>query len=82
MAEKRDRKAELVIHATQFLAKLSSLLQQLQIKYGFDVVHVSVIPIFRKIVSGDYLPGTSFDPLSADLVTYPSRSPPRLIAIL
>jgi hypothetical protein len=82
MAEKRDRKAELVINATQFLAKLSSPLQQLQIKYGFDVVHVSVIPIFRKIISGDYIPGTSFDPLSADLVTYPSRGPPRLIAIL
>ena len=82
MAQQRDRKNELVIHATQFLAKLSSPLQQLQIKYGFDVVHVSAEPIFRKIISDDYIPETSFDPLSADLLTYPSRGPPCLIAIL
>jgi hypothetical protein len=82
MAEKRDRKPELVIHATQSLVKLGSPLQQPQIKYGFDVVHVSVVPIFTKVLSGDYLPGTSFDPLSADLLTHPSRGPPRLIAIL
>ena len=82
MAQQRDREDELVIHATQFLAKLSSPLQQLQIKYGFDVVHVSVVPIFTKIISDDYIPGTSFDPLSADRLTYPSRGPPRLIAIL
>lgn len=75
-------KDELVIHAAQFLAKLSSPLQQLQIKYAFDVVHVSVVTIFKNIISGDYIPGTSFDPLSVDLLTYPSRGPPRLITIL
>lgn len=77
-----DGKDELVIHNTQFLAKLSSFLQQPQIKYGFDVVHVSVVTIFKKIISDDYIPGTSFDPLSDDLSTHPSRGPPRLIAIL
>lgn len=77
-----DGKDEFVIHATQFLAKLSSLLQQPQIKYGFDVVHVSVVTIFKKIISDDYIPGTSFDPLSVDLLTYLSRGPPRLITLL
>ena len=77
-----DRKDEFVIHATQFLPELSSLLQQPQIKYGFDVVHVSVVTIFKKIISDDYIPGTSFDPLSDDLPTHPSRGPPRLITIL
>ena len=77
-----DRKDEFVIHATQFLPELSSILQQPQINYGFDVVHVSVVTIFNKITSDDYIPGTSCDPLSADLLTYPSRGPPRLITIL
>jgi hypothetical protein len=77
-----DGKDELVIHATQFLPELSSRLQQPQIKYSFDVVHVSVVTIFKKIISDDYIPGTSFDPISADLLTYPSRGPPRFIAIL
>ena len=68
--------------ATQFLAKLSSLFQQPKIKYGFDVIQVSVVPVFKKIISEEYIPGTSFDPLSADFFTYPDRGPPRLIAIL
>ena len=83
IAQQGDGKDELVIHNnTQFPAKLSSFLQQLQIKYGFDVVHVSVVTIFKKIISDDYIPGTSFDPLSADFLTYPARGPPRLIIIL
>ena len=82
IAQQGDGKDELVIHATQCFAKLSSPLQQPQIKYGFDVVHVSVVTIFKKIISDDYIPGTSFDPLSDDLPTHPSRGPPRLIAIL
>jgi len=77
-----EGKDEFVIHATQFLEELSSSLQQLQIKYGFDVVHVSVVPIFKKIISGDYIPGTVLDPLSVDLLTYPDRGPPHLITIL
>ena len=82
MPPQRDRKNELVIDVTQFLAKLSSPLQQLQIKYGFDVVPVSAEPIFTNIISDDFIPGPSFNPLSANLPTYPPRGPPRLIAIL
>ena len=77
-----DGKDELVIHAAQFLDRLNSSLQQPKIKYGFDVVQVSEVTIFKKNISGDYIPGTSFDPLSADFLTYPDRGPPRLIAIL
>lgn len=77
-----DGKDELAIHAEQFLAKLNSLLQQPKIKYGFDVIQVSVVPVFQKIISEEYIPGTSFDPLSIDILTQSSRAPPRLIAIL
>jgi hypothetical protein len=77
-----DRKDEFILHATQFLTKLSSSLRQLQIKFGFDVVHVSVAPIFKKIISDNSIQLTSFDPLSADLLTYPDRGPPHLINIL
>jgi hypothetical protein len=80
--QQEDEKNELVIHATQFLPELSSRLQQPQIKYGFDVVHASVVTIFKKIISDDYIPGTSFNPVSADLLTYTSRAPPRFITIL
>ena len=71
-----------VIHATQFHAKLSSTFQQPKIKFGFDVVHVSVVTIFKKIISDDYILGTSFDPPSVDLLNLTSRGPPRLITIL
>ena len=77
-----DRKDEFVIHATQFLPELSSLLQQPQIKYGLDATRVSRIPIFTKIIQENYIPGTSFDPISTDLLTNLNRGPPRLIAIL
>ena len=77
-----DGKDEFVIHGTQFLSKLSSLLQQPKIKYGFDVIHVSIVPVLKKIISEEYVPGTSFDPLSADFFTYPDRGPPRLMTIL
>ena len=76
-----NEKDELVIHATHYLTELSSL-RQLQIKYGFDVVFASVVPVFKKIISDDYIQGTSFDPLTADLLPYPSRAPPRLTTIL
>jgi hypothetical protein len=72
-------KKEVYIHAGQFLDRISSSVRQLQIKYGFDAVHVSVVPIFKKIISADYIPGTSFDPMSADLLTHSSRGPPSLI---
>ena len=80
--QRKGGEGELAIHNPHFLAKLSGSLQQPQIKYGFDVIHVSVVPIFRKIISVGYIQGRSFDPLSAYLLTYPDRGPPRLIAIL
>jgi hypothetical protein len=75
-------KYELVIHTPQLHVELSARLEQPQVKYGFDVVHVSAVTIFTKIISDDYIPGTSLDPLSADFLTYPDRGPPRLITIL
>ena len=80
--EQADRKDELVIHATQFLAGLSSPLQQPQINYGFDVVLISAVTVCKKIISVDYIPGTPFDPFSADPLSSSSRGPPRLINIL
>jgi hypothetical protein len=77
-----ERKDELVIRTTQFFAKLSAPLRQLQIKYGFDVVNVSAARIFKKTISDDYIPGTSCNPVSADLPTYLCRGPPRLTIIL
>jgi hypothetical protein len=83
LIEQQERgKKELVIHAPQFLAELSARLEKPQLKYGFDIVRVSVVTIFTKIISDDYIPGTSLDPLSADFLTYPDRGPPRLITIL
>jgi hypothetical protein len=73
---------EVYIHTGQFLKKISSSVRQLQIKYGFDAVHVSVVPIIKKIISAEYFPGTSFDPISADLLTHSSRGPPCLISRL
>jgi hypothetical protein len=74
-------KDDLVIHATQILAKLSSSLQQPQIKYGFDVGLISTVSIFKKIISDDCILITSFVCLSSDLLNYSSRGPPRLITI-
>jgi len=73
-----DGKDEIIIHAQQFLDKFSSNVRQQQIKYGYDVITVSTVTIVKKIISSEYLPGTSFDPLSIDLLTYPSRGPPSL----
>ena len=83
LIEQQQRgKSELFIHAPQFLAELSARLEKPQIKYGFDVIRVSAVRILTKIISDDYIPGTSLDPLSADFLTYPDRGPPRLITIL
>jgi tetrahydromethanopterin S-methyltransferase subunit B len=71
-----------VIQVARFQDKVSSSLRQLQIKYGFDVVYVSVVPVIRQILSGDSIAGTSFDPTSPDLRNYPDRGPPHLSAIL
>jgi hypothetical protein len=77
-----DGKDEVAIHAAQFLAELSSPFRQPQIKYSLDAVIFSVVTIFKKVISEEYIPGTSFDPLSVDLLTCPSRGPPRPFTIL
>jgi hypothetical protein len=80
--QQRNEKDDFLIRATGSPDKLSSSLRQLQIKYGFDVIHISVVAIFKKIILEDYTQEASFDPLSADFLTYPNRSPPNLITIL
>ena len=75
-------KDEFVIRTPQPSSTSIASLRMLQIIYGLNATHVSQIPFFTKIISENYVPGTSFDPLSADLLTYLSRSPPRLITIL
>lgn len=77
-----DGKGDQVISSPYRFGKLSSQFRQIEIKYRFDVVHVSVVPIITKIILVDYMPRTSFDPLSANFVTYPDRGPPRLNTIL
>ena len=77
-----DGKDDYVISSPYCFGKLNGQLRQLQIKYGFDVIQVSGVPVFEKIISEEYIPGTSFDPLSIDILTQPSRGPPRLLAIL
>jgi hypothetical protein len=77
-----EGKEELVIHSPHFLAELCGSLQKIQINYGLDADHISRVPFFTKIISENYVHGTSFDPVSTDLLTDPSRGPPRLITIL
>ncbi len=77
-----DEKDDHVISSPHCFDKLSGQLRQLQIKYGFDVVNVSGVPTITKSISVDYIPGTSYDPLSADFLTYPDRGPPHLITLL
>ena len=77
-----DGKDDYVISSPHCFGKLNGQLRQIQIKYGFDVINVSLVLIITESISGDSIPGTSFDPLSADFLTYPNRGPPRLIAIL
>lgn len=73
---------KLVIHAPQFFAKLTCAIKEPQIKYRFDVVSVSVLTILNRIYSNSYISKILVDPFSVDLLTYPSRGPPRLIAIM
>jgi hypothetical protein len=78
----RRGKDNLVIHIPRLLVELGARIDKPQIKYGFDVIRVSAVTIFTKIISDEYIPGTSLDPLSADFLTYPDRGPPRLMTIL
>ena len=82
IAPQGEGKVELVIHSPHFLAELCGSLQKIQINYGLDIVHVSAVTLYTKIISESYIPGTSFNPVSEDLLTNPSRGPPRLITIL
>ena len=82
IAPQGEGKDELVIHSPHFLAELCGSFQKIQINYGPDAAHVSTVTLFTKIVSENYIPGTSFDPISNDLLTNPDRGPPRLITIL
>ena len=82
IAQPGDRKQDFVIHSPHFLAELCGSLQKIQINYGLDATHVSVVTIFTQIISENYIPGTSFNPVSEDLLTNPDRGPPRLITIL
>jgi hypothetical protein len=75
-------KGEVTIHYPHFLAELCGSLQKLQINYGLDADNVSQAPFFTKIISENYFLGTSFDPISNDLLTNSSRGPPRLITFL
>jgi len=81
--QKGGGKDDYVISSPYYFGKLSGQLRRIQIKYGFDVPHISVVPTSNKIITEDYIPGTSFDTLHADhYPSYPSRGPPRLITIL
>ena len=82
IAQYEGGKHEVVIHSPQFLPELCGSLQKIQINYGLDVTHVSTVTLFTKIVSENYTPGTSYNPVSEDLLTNLDRGPPRLIATL
>jgi hypothetical protein len=75
-------KDEFVIRTPQPSGTIVASLRMLRIVYGLDATHISRVPFFTKIISEKYVPGTSFDPISIDLLTNPNRGPPRLIAIL
>lgn len=57
-------------------------LRMLQIIYGLEATHISRVPFFIKIISENYVLGTSFDSIFTDLLANPNRGPPRLISIL
>jgi len=80
--QQENKKEELLISSPHSLATLSCQLRQFEIKYGFDAVHVSVLPIITKILSVDYLAGTAFKFILAERLTNPDRAPPHLMALL
>lgn len=71
-----------VIHSPQCLAELSGSSQKPPIKYSLYATNLLVVAISKETIPENYFPGTSFDPLSSDLLTYPDRGPPRLTTIL
>lgn len=77
-----DKVDDQVISSPYSFGKLNGHFRQIQIKYGFDVIYVSLVPTYNRIVSETYITGTSFDPLSADFFTYPDRGPPHHTTLL
>lgn len=75
-------KVECVIHESQSSGTSIASLRMLQIIYGLNATHVSRVHFFTKLITENYDPGTSYDPISIDLLTEPSRGPPRLMTIL
>lgn len=73
---------EFVIHAPQPTGTSIASLRMLEVIYGLSATPVSRIHFFTKLITKNYVPGTSYDPISIDLLTNPSRGPPRLITIL
>jgi len=72
-----DVKRESFISSPYYFDELSCQVRQLEIKYGFDVIHISVLPIITRIISADYIIGIFYDSLSTDFLTNPDRAPPR-----
>ncbi len=80
--QQREIKDEITIHVERFQEELHSLCQRYQIKCGFDVIPVSIVTIFKKNISDDFISGTSCDPFRINLLTFSSRGPPRFITAL
>ncbi len=72
---------EIVICSPQYIVKLSAPGPQPQIKCKFDTGPISTFTYFMKIISTDYILGTSFNLFSTDLITNPDRGPPSFPAI-
>jgi hypothetical protein len=73
---------EFVIRTPQPSGPVIASLRMLQIIYGLDATPISRVQLFAKNISENNVPGTSFDPVSTDLLTSPNRGPPRLAAVL
>lgn len=78
----RSEKHELIIQELQPSGMSIASLRMLELMYGLSTTPVSRIHFFTKLITENYVTGTSYDPISIDLLTNPSRGPPRLITIL
>jgi len=77
-----DENDDQVISSPYRFGKLNSQFRQIEIKYRFDIVNVSVAPIITTIISEDCKSGTFFVHFSVDPIAHSSRGPPRLITNL
>ena len=80
VAQRADGKDEgqFTIRAPHFSEVFSASLRLLQIKYGIDGVLVSVVPVFRGIISDRYDESTFIDLFSTSHPTNRDRGPPLL----